>query len=361
MVHKRTTTDHRSFDAGTPSPKLSIEKAIEFLQGKSITGYDESLLLGIITEMKTYCEKFQHLRGKPKISIFGSARTQPDNPDYIMCKEFAHKLVEEFGYDIITGAGPGIMQAGNEGAGVDAAIGLNISLPFEQDANPYLKDERLITFYYFLIRKLAFVREADGIVLCPGGFGTLDEGFEALTLIQTGRATPVPVVMLEHEGGTFWGKTLELMQHLVDQGTVSEQDLDLVYYTTNIDDAIDYINDFYYRYHSVRYLSGSRAVIRLNREVPDVLIEEIQKEYKDLIVDGIITKHEGALPEEADEPDLKDLKRLVFKINHTKPMDLYLLICDLNTKLIEGHAHTAAQAHKNPRPRRIKVPSPSEL
>lgn len=357
MVHKSTSRDHRSFDAGTPSPKLSVTDAVAFLESQSITGYDESLLLGIITEMKTYCEKFQHLRGKPKVSIFGSARTQPDNLDYIQCKEFARKLVEEFGYDVITGAGPGIMEAGNQGAGINGAIGLNISLPFEQDANPYLADERLITFYYFLIRKLAFVREADAIVLCPGGFGTLDEGFEALTLIQTGRATPVPVVMLEHEGGTFWGKTLELMKHLVSQNTVSEQDLDLVYHTTDADDAINYINDFYYRYHSLRYLSDNRAVLRLNRDLSDELIEALEKEYTGLIVDGKLERHDGALPEEADEPDLADLKRLVFKIDHTKPVDLYYLIRDLNTTKGDNHAGTAGQAHKNPRPRRVKVPS----
>ncbi|MFT7433438.1 MAG: hypothetical protein ACI9TY_001070 [Alphaproteobacteria bacterium] len=357
MVHKRTASDHRSFDAGTPSPKLSVEDAVSFLESQSITGYDKSLLLGIITEMKTYCEKFQHLRGKPKISIFGSARTQPDNPDYKITTEFARKLVQDFGYDVITGAGPGIMEAGNKGAGKDGAIGLNISLPFEQEANPFLSDDRLITFYYFLIRKLAFVREADGIVLCPGGFGTLDEGFEALTLIQTGRATPVPVVMLEHEGGTFWGKTIELMKHLVEQNTVSAQDLNLVHYTTDVDDALNYINDFYYRYHSVRYLSENRAVIRLNREIPDELIAELEVKYAGLITSGKLEKRDIALEEESDEPDLAHLKRIVFNINHTKPMDLYLLIKDLNIKTHDGHALTADQAHKNPRPRRVKVPS----
>lgn len=359
MVHKRTNRDHRSFNAGTPSPKLSAEDAAEFIKTGDITGYDKSLLLGIITEMKTYSEKFQHLRGTPKISIFGSARTKPDHPDYTLCQNFAEKLVHNFGYDVITGAGPGIMEAGNKGAGKDGAIGLNISLPFEQDANPYLKDERLITFYYFLIRKLAFVREADGIVLFPGGFGTLDEGFEALTLIQTGRAIPVPVVMMEHEGGNFWGKTIELMYHLKDQGTVSRPDLDLVYYTTDIDDAIKYINDFYYRYHSMRYLDNGGAVIRLNRPLPDNLIQELEVKYSELLKGSKFKIHEGALPEEMDEPDLKDLQRIEFDIDHTKPVDLYFMIRDLNTKYKDGHATNAKEAHKYPRPSRVKVPSSS--
>ncbi|MAI08886.1 MAG: hypothetical protein CMF61_08015 [Magnetococcales bacterium] len=359
MVHKRTTSDHRGFNAGTPAPKLSAEAAAEFLQTGNITGYDKSLLLGLITEMKTYSEKFQHLRGTPKISIFGSARTQPEHPDYLLCHDFANKLVQDFGYDVITGAGPGIMEAGNKGAGKDHAIGLNISLPFEQDANPYLKDERLITFYYFLIRKLAFVREADGIVLFPGGFGTMDEGFEALTLIQTGRAIPVPVVMMEHKGGTFWGKVIELMYHLRDQGTVSRPDLDLVYYTTDIDDAIKYINDFYYRYHSMRYLENGDAVIRLNRDVPSNLLQELEVKYVDLLKGSKFKVHDKPLPEEVDEPDLKELHRIEFSIDHTKPVDLYAMIRDLNTKYQDGQATNAQEAHKFPRPSRVKVPSSS--
>lgn len=359
MVHKKTNIDHRSFNAGTPSPKLSVEAAVDFLESNSITGYDKSLLLGLITEMKTYCEKFQHLRGTPKISIFGSARTQADNPDYILCHDFAKTLVEKFGYDVITGAGPGIMEAGNKGAGKDGAIGLNISLPFEQDANPYLKDEQLITFYYFLIRKLAFVREADGIVLFPGGFGTLDEGFEALTLIQTGRAIPVPVVMMEHEGGNFWGKTIELMHHLKDQGTVSRPDLDLVYYTTSIDDASDYINDFYYRYHSMRYLDDGRAVIRLNRPVPKNLLQELEVTYGHVLKGSKFIVHDKALPEEHDEPDLLDLGRIEFNVDFTKPVDLYFMVKDLNKKYKDGQATNAEEAHKFPRPNRVKVPSSS--
>lgn len=359
MVHKKTNIDHRSFNAGTPSPKLSVEAAVEFLESNSITGYDKSLLLGLITEMKTYSEKFQHLRGTPKISIFGSARTQPDHLDYILCADFAKTLVEQFGYDVITGAGPGIMEAGNKGAGKDGAIGLNISLPFEQDANPYLKDERLITFYYFLIRKLAFVREADGIVLFPGGFGTLDEGFEALTLIQTGRAIPVPVVLMEHEGGTFWGKTIELMHHLKDEGTVSAADLNLVYYTTSIEEATNYINDFYYRYHSMRYLDDGGAVLRLNRPVPKSLLQELEVKYVHLLKGSKFKVHDQALPEETDEPDLLELSRIEFDIDHTMPVDLYFMIRDLNTKYKGGQATNAEEAHKFPRPNRVKVPSSS--
>ena len=353
MVHKRASSGYRSLEAGDPSPKLTTKEAIALLQDeKRLTGYDKAFLLGLMTEVRDYAEKFKYFRGRPKVTIFGSARTKENHPDYITAHDFSKKMATVFDYDVITGAGPGIMEAGNRGAGLERAIGLNISLPFEQKANPYLKDERLITFYYFMIRKLGFVRESDAIVLCPGGFGTLDEGFEALTLIQTGCHVPVPVVLLEHEDGTFWEPFKKMAQHMVEQGTVSEVDLDLFYHTKNIDDAINYINAFYYTYHSLRYLDDDRAVIRLNRDISSKRIEHLYQQHN-VLFKSKITHHSHALPDEQDEPDIAHLSRLEFKIDFTKPVDLYMFIRDLNEGSIS--ANTAKEAHLNPRPARVKI------
>jgi uncharacterized protein (TIGR00730 family) len=359
MVHKTINRDHRSFDAGSPAPKMTTEEIIEFLGDENFSGYDMAFLRGVVTEMRTYFEKMTPLRGSPKVSIFGSARTQPDHPDYITCSNFAKLMADKFGYHVITGAGPGIMEAGSKGAGLEKAIGLNISLPFEQDANPFIEDDQLITFYYFLIRKLAFVREADAIVLCPGGFGTLDEGFEALTLIQTGRAVPVPVVCLEHENGTFWEKVMTMVHGLREEGTISRPDIDMMYMAKTPEAAADYINDFYYRFHSLRYLQNGRAVIRLNRDMPEELLVELQETYKELFKGAAdVQMHDRGLDEEQDEPDLMGLKRLSFDIDHTKPVALYFFIRDLNRKLDgEVSAESADDAHVNPRPTRMKAPS----
>lgn len=354
MVHKRTAESIRKEHPGHPAPKLSIEEAKKLLDGKEITGYDKALLLGLITEYKQYTQVISKLRGKPKVSIFGSARLKENHPDYIQARTFAQTISEKFNYDVITGAGPGIMEAGNRGAGKEHAIGLNISLPFEQEANPYIADDRLITFYYFMIRKLGFIREADAIVLCAGGLGTLDEAFEALTLIQTGRSVPVPIVLLESpDSPPFWKPIIDMIDHMTEFGTVSASDKDLFYHTDSVEDAINHINAFYYNYHSMRVLDDGRTSIRLNRDVDPSHVAHLMEKYKDLFVGDSIEFIPHALEEEWDEPDIKDLPRLVFSMDFTRPTDLCFFIHDLNKDNVSPQ--TAEEAHLYPRPKRIKV------
>ena len=355
MVHKRTSPMMRSHHAGHPSPKVTIAEVQELLASGEITGYDKALLLGLITEYRDYTKVFKKLRGTPKVTIFGSARLKDDHPDYIQAQKFAKLMAEKFNYDVITGAGPGIMEAGNRGAGKSHAIGLNISLPFEQEANPYLDDERLVTFYYFMIRKLGFVREADAIVLCAGGLGTLDEAFEALTLIQTGRSVPAPVVLLDAPEGnpSFWTPVLGVLDHLVDYGTVSASDKKLFYRTNSAEDAANYINAFYYHYHSLRILNGGKVSLRLNREVDPAHIARLFEKYSALFTSDSIEFHPHGLEEERDEVDIFDMPRLVFNMDFTKPTDLNFFIQDLKND--DFVANTAEEAHVFPRPRRIKV------
>lgn len=354
MVHKRTEESMRKEHPGHPSPKLTVEEVQKLLESDEITGYDKALLLGLITEYKEYTKTISKLRGTPKVSIFGSARLKEDHPDYIQAQEFSRKISEEFGYDVITGAGPGIMEAGNRGATKKHAIGLNISLPFEQDANPYIADDRLITFYYFMIRKLGFVREADAIVLCAGGLGTLDEAFEALTLIQTGRSVPVPIVLLESpDSPDFWKPIINMIDHMVEFGTVSASDKDLFFHTDSVDEAINHINAYYYNYHSIRILDDGRTSIRLNREVDPTHIAHLMEKYSNLFVSDSIEFLPSAVEEELDEPDIKDLPRLVFRMDFTKPTDLCFFIAELNKEKVAPN--TKEEAHKHPRPSRVKV------
>jgi uncharacterized protein (TIGR00730 family) len=181
----------------------------------------------------------------PCISIFGSARTKPDNPYYAMAEGLAERLVEE-GYGVITGGGPGIMEAGNKGAQSKEgkSVGLNIELPFEQGHNPYIDHDKIITHHYFFVRKVVFVKYAQGFVYLPGGFGTFDELFEVMTLVQTKKIERVPIVLM---GKSFWAGLLDWIKSevLSNQHNINEIDLDLFLVTDDIEEAIEHINNFY--------------------------------------------------------------------------------------------------------------------
>src|SRR6185312_4194115 len=180
-----------------------IENALKLLTDVKDTG-DVRVIQTAIRELRYSFRLFAPYAGKRKVSIFGSARTQPDNIEYQMAADFGRKIVKA-GFMVITGAGPGIMQAGHEGAGPENSFGVNIRLPWEQSANPVIaEDKKLITFKYFFTRKLIFIRHSDAIVLFPGGFGTLDEGYEAITLMQTGKSQLMPLVLVDRPGGTYW-------------------------------------------------------------------------------------------------------------------------------------------------------------
>ncbi len=362
-----TQEKHVNFDdlmAGTAEtlPKRTPEEAAKLLLSDEIGGYDRSLITNTIVELAETGKMFRNIRHIPKITVFGSARTAPDHPDYLLAKEFGRQTAE-LGYMIITGAGPGIMAAASEGAGPDKSIGVGIKLPFEQGVNRFnAASQYLINYRYFFCRKLTFIREADAVVLFPGGFGTMDEAFEALTLLHTGRSMPVPFVLMEQPGGTYWEEWLKFLKNtLLKQGMINQDDLYLFRRFDNCEEAVDYLSNFYRRYHSMRY-SGDKIIIRLNRPVPEKLLETLKEEYADFLGKFGIQKHEGALKEEEGEPDLAHLPRLILQANRKRPVDLYLFIRSLNREVISSSTRRQDREEVqktrkplNPRPRREKV------
>lgn len=263
-----------------------------------------------LKEMRKASRVFGPYVQERKISIFGSARTKPHEPAFDAAVEYA-KRMREAGFMTITGAGPGIMEAAQEGAGRDGSFGLNIKLPFEQTANPHIDgDAKLINFNYFFTRKLAFVKESDAIAAFPGGFGTMDELFETLTLIQTGKAQVVPVVLVDAEGGTYWKTWLQFVKdHLLRLGLISPEDLNLFRITTDIDEAVEEVTGFYRNFHSYRYV-GKKVVLRLLKPVTEEILSVLNSDYLDLLESGHYEACD-ALPEEADETHLASLPRLI--------------------------------------------------
>ena len=332
MPKKHISFEEMIKDAGEPLPRVTAEEAAAMITSDEITEYDRKLITSTVAELVHTARMFKGIRQRPKVTIFGSARTKPDHPDYITCKEFARQLAQA-GYMIITGAGPGIMAAGHEGAGPENSIGVNIALPFEQGVNEYIaQSEYLITYRYFFNRKLTFVREADAVVICPGGFGSMDEAFEVLTLVQTGRAMPVPFVLLEHENSDYWSHWESYIEKaLLGNDTISKEDMYLFRRFTDPAQAVDYIHNFYRRYHSLRYI-GDKVIIRLNTRLPKELLETLREEYADFL-DDFGMQESDALPEEHDEPDLVNLPRLVLQANRKQPVGLYLLIRSLNREV----------------------------
>lgn len=246
-----------------------------------------------------------------KVAVFGSARTRPDHADWQAAQAFAERIVRE-GWMVITGAGDGIMGAAQGGAGREASFGVNIRLPFEQTANETIAgDHKLINFRYFFTRKVVFVKEAHAIALFPGGFGTHDEGFEALTLMQTGKSELVPVVFVDEPGGSYWRDWREYVEtHLAERGLIDPEDLNLFHVTDSVDEAVDEIEDFYRNYHSSRYVGG-RLVMRLHEAPSDDQLAELNGEFGVLLKSGRI-EHIEALPEEEGEVDHLPRLRLHF-------------------------------------------------
>lgn len=265
-----------------------------------------------LKEMRIAEEVFVRWRDVRKVSIFGSARTGPDEPAYQLAAEFCGKM-RDAGFMTITGAGPGVMAAGNEGAGKADSFGLNIVLPFEAVANEFIAgDEKLVEFNYFFTRKLSFVKESSATAGFPGGFGTMDEVFEALTLIQTGKAQVYPVVLVDVPGGSYWKFWAQFVRdHLLRPGLISESDLSLFRVTDDIDTAVDEVVGFYRVFHSYRYV-GDKLVMRLMNPLADGEVARLESEFPDVIKAGGMEQR-GALDDEADEPELGDLSRLVFR------------------------------------------------
>ena len=261
-----------------------------------------------LKEMRYSSRVFRAYSDIPKVTIFGSARTSPDHPDYRLAHDFAAHMWKERGWMVVTGAGGGIMEAGNRGAGRDGSFGVNIRLPFEAHANPYVPDSRLINFKYFFTRKLGFVKESHAFAIFPGGFGTMDEAFELLTLIQTGKAPIQPVVLMD-SCGTYWSGWREFVsERLLDRGMISSNDPSLYRITDSIEDAADEICRFYVNYHSERYVGG-RLILRLRHAPTDRQVADLNDEFADIVAEGRI---ERVAPDQAEvrEGDALDCARL---------------------------------------------------
>ena len=244
-----------------------------------------------------------------KVTIFGSARTPEDHPDYLACVNFS-RLMAEMGWMAITGAGLGIMKAGHVGPGKEASFGVAIRLPFETNANQVIAgDEKLIHFRYFFTRKLMFISQAEAVALFPGGFGTMDEAYETMTLVQTGKTTMVPIVMCEGEGGDYWqGFDHWVKKHLLEKKFISAEDLSLYHIAVNPADAADHIAQFYHNYHSSRFVKDE-FVIRLQRPLTPSSIETLNVEFAQLIKSGAIVQR-GPFDVEVD---VRELPRLSFQ------------------------------------------------
>jgi hypothetical protein len=265
-----------------------------------------------------------------KVAIFGSARTEPAKAEYREAVEFA-RLMAAAGFMVITGAGPGIMQAGHEGAGPERSFGVNIRLPWEQAANPIIdKDEKLIHFKYFFTRKLTFVRHADALALFPGGFGTLDEGYEALTLMQTGKGRLAPLVLLDRPGGNYW-KTWDqnVREHLLRADLISPEDLHLYQIAGSAGHAVRIITRFYRNYHSSRFVKDL-LVIRLKNVPPPSALQGLNDDFGD-IISGEKFHAIKATPQEREDGDFPDLARIAFGFDRRQYGRLRQLIDVLNS------------------------------
>lgn len=279
-----------------------------------------------LKELRYGFKVFEKYKSFPKVSVFGSARISDKAPEYQIAKELGARLAQK-GNMVITGAGPGVMQAGHEGAGIDHSIGLNIHLPFEQEANPIIgNDPKLITFHYFFTRKLFFLKETNAVVYLPGGFGTMDEAFEVLTLIQTGKQSPIPIIFLDKPKGHFWKNWQKFIEtQLLMSGYISPEDFSLYLITDRLDEAIQYIDDFYKNYHSARYVKDE-MVIRLKKPLSETQLNEINRSFDRILLEGKWAQS-AMLPEEQNA--YPDLPRLIGKFNRKEIGILHQMIFKL--------------------------------
>ena len=284
-----------------------------------------------LKEMRHAFHVFAPYRAASKVAIFGSARTQPDSPLYLQTREFAAAMAK-LDWMVVTGAGPGIMEAGIEGAGAENAFGVSILLPFETTTSQFLADDpKLINFRYFFTRKLEFIKESDAFVLLPGGYGTLDEAFELLTLLQTGKAQPAPVIMLDVPGGTYWQHWGTFVERELEQpGYVSLEDDHLFCVTDDVQTAVDEILGFYRNYHSQRFVKG-RLVLRLQHAPSPALVQALNAEFADIVVRGEIEVVD-ATPEEIADDDHVELARVAFRFDRHGWSRLRMMIDRLNER-----------------------------
>ncbi len=304
-----------------------INTALKLVKDNTDRG-DVKIMNTALKELRYSFLVFDPYRDYPKVAVYGSARTDPSEANYKLAEEFGRRMAQDHNWMVITGAGPGIMEAANKGAGSEASFGVNIRLPFEAGANEYLSPGKVINFKYFFTRKVQFVKESNAFALFPGGFGTMDETFELLTLIQTGKSDMHPIVMLDADGTGYWDAWVSMCHVLEQQGMISPHDANLYKVAANLDEAIDEIVSFFRVYHSQRYVNG-KLVLRLNSEIPDDLVATLSSEYADIIPSGAITKVPTSQAE-IDTDDVVNLPRISFDYDRRSFGRLRALIDDLN-------------------------------
>ena len=286
-----------------------------------------------LKEMRYSSKVFRSYSDAPKVTIFGSARTRPDHPDYRLACEFGRLMWEDRQWMVVTGAGPGIMEAGNRGAGQEGSFGVNIRLPFENDSNPYIADSRLINFKYFFTRKLGFVKESHAFAIFPGGFGTMDETFELLTLIQTGKAPIQPVVLMESDK-SYWSSWQAFVNdRLEGDGMISPADANLFTLANDAVTAADEICRFYTNYHSQRYVDG-RLVLRLRHAPTEQQVDDLNDEFAGILTGGRI-EATGPLEPEIRDGDALDCARLAMWFDRRSSGRLRQLVDRLNSYVYE--------------------------
>ncbi|HJP16328.1 MAG TPA: TIGR00730 family Rossman fold protein [Acidimicrobiales bacterium] len=287
-----------------------------------------------LKELRHSFSVFAPYRSERKATLFGSARISAGDPAYVSAREFGAAMAQK-GWMVMTGAGPGIMAAGLEGAGKERSFGINIKLPFESSANEFIADDpKLINFKYFFTRKVIFMKETHGYALLPGGFGTMDEAFELLTLMQTGKSPLTPVVLLDPPGSTYWDRWIDFVRlELLDGGLISENDLSLMHVYKDPEAAADHLCHFYSTYHSMRY-AKDRLIIRLNRAVSDNELASLNLSFSDLLLSGSI---ERISPDQSEvkDSDFLGLDRIAFRYNQSSQSRLRLLIDSLNDYAIK--------------------------
>jgi len=286
-----------------------------FRMARSSNRAEMKLVSRSLRELGRAFRVFAPYRSVRKVSIFGSARTEEVDPAYAIARDFSREMASR-GWMVITGAGPGIMAAGHEGAGKENSFGVGIKLPIEQSANGFIAgDPKLIDFKYFFTRKITFMKESDAFVLLPGGYGTLDEAFELLTLMQTGKTTLRPVVLLAPPGDDYWRRWRAFVERqLVGRGLASPEDLALFAETDEVAGAVAEIERFYRNYRSARYV-GERLILRMERPPSDAQLARLNKDFADLVAHGRIERCRPT-SEELRDGDVPDLARVALRPVH---------------------------------------------
>ncbi len=307
----------------------TIREYADKLVHDGTTRGDLKILSRTLRELRYAFKVFSPYRKNRKVTIFGSARTLPDAPTYKLAMELGREMAAR-DWMVITGAASGIMEAGHRGAGRDHAMGLNIMLPFEQSANEVIAgDAKLVHMKYFFTRKLMFVKECDAVVCLPGGFGTLDEALEVLTLLQTGKHDMMPVVFLDEPGGSYWRAIDEFFrQHLLAKALISPEDVNLYHLSESVADTVAEVTGFYRNYHSMRFVKN-QLVFRLQRPLSAEELAVVNEQFADILSEGQF-RQAGPLPAERDDPQLNHLSRLTFHFNRRSLGRLRKLIDHLN-------------------------------